>query len=472
MSISRAAVAGLIGIVTGWVLVNVLPLVGQNILFLASLPLMCMFALVVAVKPKVALIILLLMRLLIDPLLYQTTIGAFGAGFTLGAGVNLALLMLAGSLLLRDRRLFLRYKASRWGYLFLAVCVVSIMQSPVQMMGIKFWLNLATYVLMLLFPFSLVRSRTDQHFWVKVLVASSFLPIGYANAELLFFPSSYIDAGMRIKATFSHPNVFAFYVVVMVAVVFYVLKTRGAGFSRAKRLWLRLYLIDLLVLLAATKTRSAWVACWSFFVFYGFKEKKYLVYALLAPCVLLLAPTFRLRVEEVLTGNNAYSRGGTSLAWRIELWRSSLIEVARRPFFGYGLASFLELSRMFSSERSRAGAHNVYLQLLFETGLCGLACYGMYFIGILTSIWSKMQRAVGNARTEPVIAFAYVGAYLLVSVSDNVLGYLSFNWYYWFFLGLLLRGMDFEAPASVAPATQEVAVVERPIKAEPAWVGG
>jgi hypothetical protein len=39
---------------------------------------------------------------------------------------------------------------------------------------------------------------------------------------------------------------------------------------------------------------------------------------------------------------------------------------------------------------------------------------------------------------EPLVALtagSLLAAYLLISMSDNILGYLVFNWYFWFLIG-------------------------------------
>jgi hypothetical protein len=41
-----------------------------------------------------------------------------------------------------------------------------------------------------------------------------------------------------------------------------------------------------------------------------------------------------------------------------------------------------------------------------------------------------------------VLLFAYVLSYAMVSFSDNMLYYLAFNWYFWFFIGLSARSVN------------------------------
>jgi hypothetical protein len=79
------------------------------------------------------------------------------------------------------------------------------------------------------------------------------------------------------------------------------------------------------------------------------------------------------------------------------------------------------------------GAHSVYVQLLFETGILGLAAF----------IWLHVKLALllkPYYKTNKLMVFTaimFLLEFALNSYSDNMLAYLSFNWYLWFVLGAL-----------------------------------
>ena len=109
-------------------------------------------------------------------------------------------------------------------------------------------------------------------------------------------------------------------------------------------------------------------------------------------------------------------------------------------------------------------AHNVFVQLLFETGIVGLFSYIWIFLRGLSwvALYAKYDRP-GVALTIGVVI-----SYLVVCWSDNLLEYISFNWEFWFTVGLLfahfathrLRVRAFERLRDFAPPLgleQEVA---------------
>ena len=102
--------------------------------------------------------------------------------------------------------------------------------------------------------------------------------------------------------------------------------------------------------------------------------------------------------------------------------------------FGYGLEAFMYYSIDFFplAGGMQRGAHNVFVQLFFDTGTIGLLCF----------IWLNAYLAyqfVKFYKTNPLMIFTaiiIICQYLIISYSDNMLSYLAFNWYFWFFLGL------------------------------------
>jgi O-antigen ligase len=83
-------------------------------------------------------------------------------------------------------------------------------------------------------------------------------------------------------------------------------------------------------------------------------------------------------------------------------------------------------------------AHNVYVQLLFETGLAGLAAYVWIFWRKFT--WLLRCWAIDRRRLTMIAALT--GVFLLTGYSDNLLEYVSYGWCYWFALGLTFSDLS------------------------------
>jgi len=62
-------------------------------------------------------------------------------------------------------------------------------------------------------------------------------------------------------------------------------------------------------------------------------------------------------------------------------------------------------------------------------------------VGIMTAIWMyarlffTLKLGSRQDKLRTVIAITLVIEYLFFAFSDNMLDYLAFNWYFWFFMG-------------------------------------
>lgn len=368
--------------------------------------------------------VLLLLRASCDPLLDELRDrgGGMGPGALLNALMLLAALRLA---MLRPYPLA-KIVLPAWAP-FLLAGLASAAVAPDTAGALRLALVQASYCAAYALPFWLIRDARARLRWLHLLLCSSLLPVCWALAEL-----AHAEAGQRLQATFSHPNIFAFYLLLMVALLLYLLRVAQPAPLARRLMWF--YMLLLLILLVLTRTRSAWAGCMTLFIVYGLLvERRFLLYALVAPALLLLNEDVRLRLADIAAG--AYDAQGqlNSYAWRVLLWRAGLNWMDGLHWLhGYGLESFRFYSPRFFPLPGQDSwdPHNVYVQLYFETGVLGLTAYGWLFWRVLHRLW-----LMAASWAAAVIVIATVLAYILTSWSDNMLYYLSFNWYFWFFAG-------------------------------------
>ncbi len=429
------------GVGLALVVLRVLALGEQNLMFLLALPFATLFCLLVFVDPKIALIVLLFSRASLDYALGLTRVDILGQNIGVGGGINLAVLILAFALVVRRKEALFENPVSKRWILYLVVCGVAVFYSPVPGRGVRLFLNLVSYYGMLTIPFVLINRIEDKKFWLKALLFSSLLPVCLANLDLLRGGTPFQELEIRLQGTFPHPNILAFYLVFVIALVFYTLQGSLFSLTTAKKNILRFYLLDLFILLLATKTRNAWLACWGLFFLYGLlKDRRYLLYSLIVPLPGLLIPSIRDRVFELF---GSYDLSDVehlnSLAWRLKLWKESLLTLKETFVFGNGLSSFEFLVERFSEWDARFGAHNTYLEVLVETGLLGIALYVGIYLQLLKTFYRTMRETFPIRSSEYGLLFCYAGSYAAVCFGDNMLYYLSFNWYFWFFMGVMTR---------------------------------
>jgi O-antigen ligase len=320
---------------------------------------------------------------------------------------------------------------------FLLLAFAAVIYSPVQVDALRKVLTYFCFFVMFSFAFVVVRSERDLLYFLKLIILSSVLPVIYGLFQVASGLDLYDDS--RIHSTFSHPNILAFFILTIIGIILFLQSTARLKVSGQYRLFLMVYLLPLLTLLIFTKTRNAWIGCAVLFLVYGIVyDRKALVLLLVAPFIALAIPGVADRLNDLSLGNDYLGGPAVNVnayTWRKMLWESSFSYIWQRPIFGYGLDSFPFYSPEFFPLEPDRGvpAHNVYVQIIFEMGFVGLVSFILIFFRSfvwLGRFWRFDKRGV------PVVAASMI-VYLISCYSDNILEYLSFDWCFWFFFGLI-----------------------------------
>lgn len=374
--------------------------------------------------------IIIIFRSSMDLILDKTKVGGFG----LGAVINALVILIAIIAIIKAPAPVRRLLKKTW-IPFLLITFFSVFISPDFMAAIKLFLAFLSYAAIFLLAIILIKNQDDYGRWMRIILLSSVIPVifGFVDIATGGFRSS---NGFRINSTFSHPNIFAFYLVLMISISFYFIKSKVTYLPIYVRRTLPFYIFVLLGLLVMTKTRSAWISCFAFFILYAlFYERKYLIYILLTPLIAFIFPEVGGRLLDLTQGNEVinYSKLN-SYAWRKLIWQDGLSWMEpSHYFFGYGLDSFKYFSTDFFSLSSgeHHPAHSVYVQLLFETGIFGL----LSFIWLLIKMIRLLLPYYKENKLLIFSSILFVTEFAVSSISDNMLDYLSFNWYLWFVVG-------------------------------------
>lgn len=421
----------------GQVLILLLPaILYRGTIALVLLPLIALFFLLMIIRPHIALMLILLFRAGMDPLIEMTRAGDQQMG--LGAGINLVVILLTCFMFLHHKPQFKGSKFVLFWLLFLVINFCAVFYSPQPFRALRLFLNFVTYLSMAILPFMLIQKESDKYFWFKCLLVSSIPPILLGNYQFISSGGS----AERILGSFQHPNIFAFYLVLMIVVTVMLLRADKAEISPIWKNILKVYLLNLFIMLVFTKTRNAWIACWIIFFIFGLKsDRRILIMTLVLPFFALFIPSIQGRIFDLFQGNDTSKTTDlNSFAWRRRLWMDSLPVIAKRPIEGHGLTSFVPMSETFSdfAFRGGVGAHNTYIEILFETGMLGLSTFVGIWVSLIRYLSKQVKMMVGSLRDEYVLALAYVISYAVVCFADNMNYYLVSNWYTWFFIGIMV----------------------------------
>lgn len=430
-----ASVAGgVLVIAIGVVIPAYLSMAGSSVPAVLALPLALLLGALFVADKKTIFFIILAFRAMGDMVFESARSAIPGGGPGIGGLVNaaviaLAILVASGEELKQKKPMLMA-----WIGFFCTTCYGFVL-SPVKAESMRLILAWVSNFAVFYCAMHFVTSTADFRNALRLIVASSLIPVAYGLYGIAEGGVAAIAVN-RVQSTFMHPNIFAFYLELMIAVVFCLLKAPLLDASVWRKAFLSVWMALLLALLLTTQTRSAWLGCILMFVLYGlFFERRYLVYMFALCCLALLIEPIRDRIIDLSAPEVATSQTKLdSFRWRVELWTAGLswMEV-ERYLLGYGIGGFSEYAPVFFSKSGgfHWDAHNVYIQWIFDVGLVGLACY----VWIHCRILYLLRKLATIDRTLSFVVGLTVLSYLTVSFSDNMMFYLAFNWYYWFFLG-------------------------------------
>jgi hypothetical protein len=209
----------LAGITIGAITVGLGNWSGSGLGRLLLLPVSIAGLLLLAINKELCLLLLILTRAPIDPLLETIKLGPVGGG----AILNALVILIAAACLTEQA------KENRWSSFaiwspILFVMMISAARAAEPLYGVRSFLSFLTNFAVFLAPSFLPRCRYDLNYSIKAIVLSSIIPVAYAFFDL--YHGGYANPeAERISSTFPHPNIFAFYLVLVISLTFFTLKT-------------------------------------------------------------------------------------------------------------------------------------------------------------------------------------------------------------------------------------------------------
>jgi len=392
---------------------------------------------------------ILLTRASSDPLfnLLGADAGAMGVGAILNAlAISIAFVLLARWPLTAPFSV-----VGIWAP-FLLIAFASTLYAPDFVAAMRLALVLLSYWSFFIIPFFLWRSQSDVSRFVMLVLGSSVIPSLYALVDIARGLPDMTE--FRLQSTFSHPNIYAFYLVLLLGLALYVRSSRIIRVTPRVRLLVTLYIPYLLVLLMLTKTRSAWMTGGLIFLVYALRvDRKFLAGFLVIPVLVAGNPSVLDRLSDIaepteidsFTQLNDSTRLN-SYEWRQALWESAIPQIIEKPLLGHGLESFKPSTPSFFPLIGPEGidGHNFYLQTGFEMGLLGVFAW----VWLLGSVARQILKGRRHDPPGVLIILCILAGYVLECYSDNMHFYLSFNWYFWFVIGTICAWVYNEERAS------------------------
>ena len=128
------------------------------------------------------------------------------------------------------------------------------------------------------------------------------------------------------------------------------------------------------------------------------------------------------------------------------MWQSAIDDASDTALYGKGLASFGPNSLVFfpivnpnhEYTSKGVGAHNIYVQIYYETGIVGL----LFYFGIFVNLLFRARDARPRDPRGAAVVMSVIIAFALESASDNMPDYGVPNLYFWSLLGFVLSDWE------------------------------
>lgn len=227
------------------------------------------------------------------------------------------------------------------------------------------------------------RSFKYKDFITKVSLFVFIIGLLQYFSPYFSIPSKWVDLSnysinKRIYSTFFNPNVFGFYI------NFILLSICGSETSNFNKLTL----LTGIACLVLTFSRASWVSLILALLVTGFIEKKYFKYALYISIIIFLSD-YLLGVGR-LNLNKAVE--DSSFAYRLEIWRATLLIIRDNFLSGIGFGTLKEYVTLYSTvvKNNIEHTHNIYLQVFLETGLVGFVLFSVFIKNIVNKLYNKV----------------------------------------------------------------------------------
>jgi putative inorganic carbon (hco3(-)) transporter len=243
------------------------------------------------------------------------------------------------------------------------------------------------------------------------------------------------DLHVRVFSTMGNPNIYAGYLVVVIAL--------AIGMMLAARQWKSKFayvgLIGTLsACLALTYCRGSWLSFLGVLAILGLmRSKKFLWLIIIAPLAARWVNPMLL--ERLISIANPVD---SSSALRIALWESSFAMLLEHPFLGIGWGAYWMVYPSYDffitdSATTIYHAHNMFLHIGAELGFMGLAAFLWLLISVLKMTLSMYRRCLRPDVCGAALGLAAAFCGIILSgFTDYVMFNIQMSILFWALMGL------------------------------------
>ncbi len=338
---------------------------------------------------------------------------------------------------------FLKRKVKFWRFPFFkvwfflgTVLAVSVFYSLDPYLSFYEFLRVVSISVFFFLMYDLGKTPTNRRKIIRTIFWASLLPMLLAFYQLLTHSGLGGTSGIesRLYGSFSHPNSFASFLIIILSLAFWKLDTIKK--SGKKILFFSLFFLALFLLLE-TFSRGAWLAVMTFFFLYGILKSPKIIFALfsLGIVLFLFVPGFHDRVEDIYN-----PPADSSIVWRLQKWQRVLAVTKKHPWLGAGAGTEVAVhEKEYGFYAGNPYTHNDFLKLFLENGLLGLTAFIFLLSSTLFQLLKKYLSLTNDSEKKFVLTIILLLlAETVFSLSSNIWRGTATMWFLWTLIALAL----------------------------------
>lgn len=394
------------------------------------------FCFIFFISDYYGLVALLLIRPILDSLWDLSLFDLLQTDFLNPAGITTIVIILITVMKIGIRKTrIIKTKTTTWLQIFIIISAISIIFSVNRISAFGEILRYISFFAIFINASQSINSIKKIKEFLNLIIISSILPSFVGLMQIIKGDAKIVLGIPQITSLFTHQNVFAIFLTIIISItaVLSILEE-----NKLKKRCYLIYLIILTYLLLKTYARVGWVGVLiSLFLLFSAIKRNYL---LIAPILLVIFvtndPYITQRVNLIFTSTIQTN----SLISRLELWKVAFHYFLSSPFFGIGLKSFnlMPQTILLLSKPFGTSFHNMYLQVLTETGIFGLIALTLVFFNMHSEIYNFYKTE--NNKEIRAIYFGFISllmAVIAMACVDNIFSPVI-QWYLWAYFGALI----------------------------------
>jgi len=237
----------------------------------------------------------------------------------------------------------------------------------------------------------------------------------------------------RLFGTFSHPNPFASFVFITLAILLFLF-----FFSKEKSFKPIIFLIFwALFLLVGTYSRGAWLAFLIFLLVIAFFKSFKSILAIVFISIILFFSfqSIQDRVQDIYN-----PPADSSVRWRFAQWERMYKIFKKRPLIGQGIGTETIVHDLeYGPYSGNPYTHNDFLRVATETGVFGFTIYFLLIFSTLNLLYKNFKEASSGIEKDfQLIVLALFLAMATFSLTNNTLRETVTQWLLWSLVGTSL----------------------------------